>query len=142
MSYYGYGSQSQANPAPPHGPTCACDVCAPKRLQNVERLSSTDRLAWLEKNIIRIDDLLRKMEKGKSNMGVALWCQTGDHSFDGNDKNAKRVTTDEYDENGKPTGQEVTVHICSRHAADMFKPKPRSLREIQQELNEATEIGD
>jgi hypothetical protein len=86
--------------------------------------------------------MIENLRKGTNTMGVALWCQTGDHSFDGNDKRAKRVTTDEYDEDGKLTGEEITVHICSRHAADMFKPKPRSLKEIQQELAEATEIGE
>lgn len=75
-------------------------------------------------------------------MGVALWCQPGDHSFDGNDKKSKRMTTDETDENGKPTGGEITVHICSRHVADMFAPRPKSLKEITQQINEASDIGD
>lgn len=125
----------------PHGPDCGCDACTAPRLQNLERLSSTDRLAWLEKQIIEIQAQVKILGKGKE-MGVALWCQTGDHSFDGNDKRAKRMTTDEVDDNGKPTGDEITVHICSRHVADMFAPRPKSLKEITEQINESTTIGE
>jgi hypothetical protein len=126
----------------PHGPDCGCDVCAGSRLQNQERLSSTDRLAWLESQVMNLRSQIEGIKKGNNSMGVALWCQTGDHSFDGNDRKAKRMTTDETDENGKPTGIEVTVHICSRHVADMFAPRPKSLKEIQQQIDESTVIGE
>lgn len=75
-------------------------------------------------------------------MGYALWCQPGDHSFDENQKGKRRMTVDEYDDEGEPTGKEVTVHVCARHAKDMLAPKKRSLREIQQQIDEATDIGD
>jgi hypothetical protein len=140
MPSYGYG-RDNARGYVPHGPDCGCDVCAGSRLKNQERLSSTDRLAWLERHVIEIQEALKIVGKGKV-MGVALWCQPGDHSFDGNDKRAKRMTTDEVDNDGKPTGEEITVHICSRHVADMFAPRPKSLKEITEQINESTVIGD
>ena len=77
-------------------------------------------------------------------MGYALWCQPGNHSFDENDKNAKRMTTDEIDENGKKTGEEVTMHVCGEHVKGLFDPKPKkkSLRELQAEINEVQEFTD
>jgi hypothetical protein len=97
-------------------------VCAGQRLQNQERLSSTDRLAWLESQIIQLRTQVQEIAKGNSSMGYALWCQPGGHPFDGNDKRAKRMTTDETDENGKPTGGEITVHICPDHLSVFMKP--------------------
>lgn len=76
-------------------------------------------------------------------MGYALWCQKGGHSFDENDPNAERMTVDVRDpETGKKTGQEKTVHVCGRHAAQLFDPPKRSLAQITAEIDEAEEIGD
>lgn len=76
-------------------------------------------------------------------MGYALWCKTGDHSFDEDDKGAERMTIDERDpETGKKTGREITIHVCHRHVKNLLQPQPKSLREIQQQINEATAIGD
>ena len=119
-----------------------CTVHAAQRTQNVERLTSTDRLAWCESRIGQLQDQILKIIKGKNQMGYALWCQKGGHSFDENDPNAERMTVDVRDENGKKTGEEKTVHMCGRHAAEAFKPTPRSLAAIQAELDEATEIGE
>jgi hypothetical protein len=75
-------------------------------------------------------------------MGYALWCQKGGHSFDENDPEAERMTVDVRDENGKKTGDEKTVHMCGRHAREAFAPTPRSLKQIQAELDEVTELGE
>jgi hypothetical protein len=126
----------------PHGPNCQCAVCSASRVQNTERLTSTDRLAWLENRVIQLAAELAEIRKGNNSMGYALWCKTGSHSFDGDDKNAERMTIDERDENGKKTGNEITIHVCSRHIANTFKPQKKSLEQIRQEIEEATEIGD
>ena len=125
-----------------HPPDCMCSVHAAQRVQDTERLSSTDRLAWCESRILQLQDQILNISKGRNQMGYALWCQKGGHSFDENDPQAERMTVDVRDENGKKTGEEKTVHMCGRHAAEAFRPTPRSLAAIQQELDEATEIGE
>lgn len=76
-------------------------------------------------------------------MGYALWCQKGQHSFDENDPEAERMTVDKRDpETGKKTGEEMTVHMCGRHAKEAFQPIKRSLKEITAEIDAAEEIGD
>ena len=124
----------------PHGPNCQCAVCSASRVQNAERLTSTDRLAWLENKIIQLATELAEIRKGNNSMGYALWCQPGSHSFDENDEGSKRITTDKENQKGQTV--EITVHVCSRHAADLFKPQRKSLEQIRQEIEEATEIGD
>ena len=125
-----------------HPPDCMCTVHAAQRVQDVERLTSTDRLSWCESRIGQLQEQILNIVKGKNQMGYALWCQKGGHSFDENDPQAERMTVDVRDETGKKTGEEKTVHMCGRHAAEAFKPAPRSLAAIQAELDEATEIGE
>ena len=141
MDYYGQFS-SGAFPVVPHGPGCECSICGPTRVQNTERLTSTDRLSWLENKVLQLAEEISKITKGQNSMGYALWCQPGSHSFDENDPGAERMTIDVRDEKGKKTGEERTVHVCTRHAADMFAPKPRSLAEITAMIDEAGTIGD
>jgi hypothetical protein len=125
---------------PTHGPDCSCDSCRAPRVAETERFTSTDRLAWLEKKVLSLTAAVEDITKGRHQMGYALWCQPGSHSFDENDKSSKRMTTDELDDKGKKTGNDVTVHICGRHVQGLFDPKPKSLREIEQEIAEATAI--
>ena len=75
-------------------------------------------------------------------MGYALWCQKGGHSFDENDPEAERMTVDVRDDKGKKTGEERTVHMCGRHAAEAFAPVKRSLAQITAEIDEAEDIGE
>lgn len=124
----------------PHGPKCECDTCRGQRILTTERLSSTDRLAWLESQVLQLRAEIAEIKKGNNKMGYALWCQPGSHSFDENEEGAKRITTDREDSKGN--SQEITVHVCRRHAADLFKPRPKSLATLRQELEEATEIGE
>lgn len=124
----------------PHGPTCECAVCGPKRLHDLERVNSTDRLAWLEAKVLAMGTQIEQIMKGQNRMGYALWCQPGSHAFDENQEGSKRITTDQEDSKGNV--REVTVHVCARHAADLFKPQPKSLATLRQELEEATEIGE
>lgn len=92
------------------------------------------RLTTLEREILSLKRELNNIRKGKRIMGVALWCQPGDHSFDENDKGKKRIVTDDENEN------EITIYICSRHVQDFLKPRAKSLESIRQEINEATVI--
>lgn len=109
----------------------------------MERLSSTDRLAWLEKKVLSLAAEIEEIKKGNNQMGYALWCQKGAHSFDENDSDAERMTVDKRDpETGKKTGEEMTVHVCGRHSKELFAPKAKSLRQIEQEIAEADTIGD
>lgn len=128
--------------AVPHGPGCACDNCRKQWITTDGQLTSLERLAWIEKRLIDLQNQIQDIAKGNNKMGYALWCKPGDHSFDEHDPGAKRMTTDEIGKDGEKTGRDVTYHICSRHAASLLTPQKKSLREIQQQLDEATEIGD
>lgn len=139
MSYYNPNTKRYETPVM-HGPQCDCDVCRGQRVANTERLTSTDRLAWLESRVMQLQEQITQIAKGNNNMGYALWCKTGDHSFDEDDKNAERMTVDERDENGKKTGREITIHVCSRHVKDMLAPRPKSLEDIRRQIDEASSI--
>lgn len=83
----------------------------PPRVMDTERLTSTDRLAWLEKKLLALTAAVEDITKGRHQMGYK-------------------------------TGNDVTVHICGRHVQGLFDPKPKSLREITQEIDEAKVIGE
>lgn len=126
-----------------HPPDCRCSIHAAEKLQNQERLSSTDRLAWLESRILQLQESILNIEKGKNSMGYALWCRKGGHSFDEDDPNAERMTYDARDpETGKKTGEEKTAHVCGKHANALFEPSKPSLAELTAQINEAEEIGE
>jgi hypothetical protein len=125
----------------PHGPSCGCDVCQGQRIQNQERLTSTDRLAWLESRVLELDRKIKEIQKGQNSMGYALWCQPGNHPFDENEEGTKRLTTDKEDAKGRVT--EVTVHVCAKHAGSLFQPRTKkSLAEIEREIADADVIDD
>lgn len=128
--------------AAPHGPQCQCDTCRKQWVTTDGQLTSLERVAWLEKQILEINRRLDIMTKGLDMSGEALWCKTGDHAFDGNDPAKRRMTTDEYDKDGEPTGRDVTYYICGQHVGQMFVPRKRSLAELQKEIAEAEEIRE
>jgi hypothetical protein len=140
MPSYDYYARQPAPTYTPHGDQCGCDVCAGKRLQNQERLSSTDRLAWCEQMILSLQKEIANISKGNNSMGYALWCQPGNHPFDENEEGSKRLTTDKEDGKGRVT--EITVHVCAKHAGSLFQPRKKSLKEIEQEIADADVIDD
>ena len=129
-------------PAVPHGPTCQCDNCRKQWVTTDGQLTSLERVSWLEKQVLEINRRLDIMNKGLDMSGEALWCKTGNHAFDGNDPRKKRLTTDELDKDGEPTGRDVTYYVCSEHVDQLFVPRKRSLAELRAEIEAAEEIGE
>jgi hypothetical protein len=140
---YSYGHPQYGVIPNPHGPDCQCDSCRPPKNRETELLSTIDRIRELERRLTIVTAEVEEIRKGNNHMGYALWCQKGGHSFDENDADAERMTVDKRDrETGKKTGEEMTVHVCGRHAQALFAPEKKSLAAITAEINEAEEIDD
>jgi hypothetical protein len=95
----------------------------------------------LESRVLELSTTINEIQKGQNSMGYALWCQPGNHPFDENEEGTRRLTTDKEDSKGRVI--EITVHVCAKHAGNLFQSRTKkSLKEIEREIADADIIDD